>query len=193
MSADRALADPVLVDELVPLWVVRLIEAAGSIDWELYRAPSLVAERMRSLLAQVADGAGPVADFAYSSVFASHVDRAREQIAAGELDAAWDTRPLRTPHLDADVPQPPCPAGPVLQQGATETAHTATAACRPTPGWQPSHGGNFQVDPTAVNATDHHIGEPTGPTQVVLRAHACRAYHALSRARIATRIDRTSA
>jgi SMI1/KNR4 family protein SUKH-1 len=91
VSAARALADPVLVDELVPLWVIRLIEAAGSIDWELHRAPRPVAQRMRSLLAQIADGTGPIADFAYSPAFASHMDIAREQIAAGEQDAAWDT------------------------------------------------------------------------------------------------------
>jgi hypothetical protein len=91
VSAARALAEPVLIDELVPLWVVRLVEAAGSIDWELHRAPSPVAERMRALLAQIADGTGPIADFAHSPAFASHVDVAREQIAAGDLDAAWDT------------------------------------------------------------------------------------------------------
>jgi hypothetical protein len=157
VSAARALADPVLVDELVPLWVIRLIEAGVSIDWELHRAPSPVAERVRSLLVQIADGTGPIADFAYSPVFASHVDIAREQVAAGELDAAWDTvrralptwTPMSRNHLapmglycDKDLrrllaPPPPAPqpAGPP-PAGSVYTVAISTKM--PPPSAQPT-------------------------------------------------------
>jgi hypothetical protein len=87
--------------------VVRLIEASLGVDWEVHRAPGPVAERMLHLLAQIADGGGPIADFGYSPEFAARVDAAREQIAATELDAAWDTvraalplwTPMSTNHL----------------------------------------------------------------------------------------------
>ena len=87
VSAEQALADHVLVNDLLPLWVVRLVEE-DQVDWELRRAPSPVAERMRELLTQIAQGTGPIADFSYSPAFARRMVVAREQITAGDLDAA---------------------------------------------------------------------------------------------------------
>ena len=89
VSAEQALADHVLVNDLLPLWVVRLVEE-DQVDWELHRAPSPVAERMRALLTQIAHGTGPIADFSYSPAFARHMAAAREQITDGNLDAAQD-------------------------------------------------------------------------------------------------------
>lgn len=91
VSVDQALADPVLVHDLMPLWVVRLIETGQAAEWEMRRAPSGIAEPMAALLAQIADRTGPIADFGYSPVFAGHIDLAREQLATGDLDVAWDT------------------------------------------------------------------------------------------------------
>jgi hypothetical protein len=91
VSVDQALADPVLLHDLMPLWVVRLIETGQGTEWELHRAPSEIAEPMAALLAQIADRTGPIADFSYSPVFTRHIDLAREQVTAGDLDAAWDT------------------------------------------------------------------------------------------------------
>lgn len=91
VNGEEALTDPVLLEELVPVWVVRLVEASLNIDWELHRAPEIVATRMRTLMAQIADGTGPVADFSYSPGFAARIDLARAQIADGDIETAWDT------------------------------------------------------------------------------------------------------
>jgi hypothetical protein len=90
VSIDQALADPVLQHELVPMWVVRLVENGVGTAFELRRAPGIIADRIRALQQQIDDGTGPVADFAYSPTFAAQVELARARIGEGDLEAAWE-------------------------------------------------------------------------------------------------------
>lgn len=91
-TEQEALTDDVVLNELVPMWVSRLVETQrAGIDWELLRAPEALRGRMRELLAQISDGTGPIADFSYCPRFSLEIDAARAQIAAGDLEAAWQT------------------------------------------------------------------------------------------------------
>lgn len=103
VSAEQALTDPVVLDELVPLWLVRLLDAKRSVDSDVHYAPPQVAERMRTHLAAIESGTGIVADFSYAPEFAAGVREAR-RLLAGDPDAAWRTI---LDHLPAWQPRAP--------------------------------------------------------------------------------------
>jgi hypothetical protein len=90
VTTEEALADRVLMDDLLPLYVVRLVETGRGADHEINRAPDPVAARMRTYVAQISAGTGLIADFSYTPQFAAGIDQARQFIAEDNLDAAWD-------------------------------------------------------------------------------------------------------
>ncbi|MPQ97349.1 hypothetical protein GB931_05305 [Modestobacter sp. I12A-02628] len=107
VSTDEALVDQVLIEDLLPLYVVRMVESGLNAEYQAGRAPRAVADEIRRLLAEIADGSGPAAVFSYAPEFSTQVEVARGQIAAGEPDAAWHTvraalptwRPMSSNHL----------------------------------------------------------------------------------------------
>jgi hypothetical protein len=149
VTTEEALADQVLMNDLLPLYVVRLIEAGLNIDWEIHRAPDAVAARMRAHRAQISAGTGLLADFSYAPRFADKIEGARRQVVEGDLDAAWETvqaalptwAPMSPHHLaplglyyDMDLrrlltppPQPTLPSPPTTPAGGHRVLTTTGA------------------------------------------------------------------
>jgi hypothetical protein len=90
-SEQEALTDQVVLNELLPMWLVRLHELRYDSNWEPQRFPEALTTQVHQLVQQINEGTGPIADFSYCSEFNDAVVRARIQIAAGELEDAWQT------------------------------------------------------------------------------------------------------
>jgi hypothetical protein len=134
-----------VTEELLQLWVVRLIEANLSIEHELRRALAPVAEQMQNYLDQIHRGTGLIADFSYAPArFADGIASARDHLSRDEPDAAWNAvlaalphwRPMSPAHLlpnglyyDKDLRRllfPPTPERPQAPPG-----HYAVVRSRP--------------------------------------------------------------
>lgn len=83
-----AVADPVLVEELLPLWVLLHVRRGETLEGELNRAPEVLRPRIVAYRDRFASGEGVVADFGHSPAFADAVARARPLVATAP-EAAW--------------------------------------------------------------------------------------------------------
>lgn len=63
VGTDQALTDPVLLTEIVPMWVVRHVEGDKNMAWEIHRAPPIIAEQITRLLGEIANGTGQADPF----------------------------------------------------------------------------------------------------------------------------------
>lgn len=81
----RSVADPVVVHDILPLYVVENIQEPSSVEYFNAKSPQLVRDRIRTLRRDFFAGTLE-ADFTYAPEFNVHVEEARRLIVAGTGD-----------------------------------------------------------------------------------------------------------